>query len=100
MLEHGNMFCENLTVKIEGFFQTCQHNYKKQFLLLACCCGKFHCFFERDFLLTSCRLQTLFDTGLKHTTTDLSNGTNIKCSLLSEATTSTEGTSPQYHHCP
>ena len=66
MLEH-----ENLTVKIEGFFQTCQHNnYKKQFLLLACCCGKFHCFFERDFLLTSCRLQTLFDTGLKHTTTD------------------------------
>ena len=39
--------------------------------------------------------QTLFDTGLKHTMTDLSNDTNSKRCHLSEATTSTEGTSPQ-----
>ena len=43
----------------------------------------------------NCKMQqTLFDTGLKHTMTDLSNDTNSKRCHLSEATTSTEGTSP------
>ena len=39
--------------------------------------------------------RTSFDRGLKRTTTDLSNNTNSICCHLSEATTSTEGTSPQ-----